>query len=124
MLGVVVGFSAFARANTADRAFSVDVVDLDSDERRQIVLGFLGHGFAVDPRAPHRAVVLEKKGPGAAFVDLRTEAVLRSIPTSTEGRAFYGHGVYSTDGALLYAVETDLATRAGLVVVRDGTSFE
>ena len=57
MLGVVVGFSAFARPNTQDRAFSLDVVDLDADKRDQIVLGFLGHGFARSPRAPHRAAV-------------------------------------------------------------------
>ena len=42
---------------------------------------------------------------------------------ATAGRAFYGHGVFGRDGAALYAVETDLRTGVGAVVVRDGASL-
>jgi hypothetical protein len=48
--------------------------------------------------------------------------VTRSITTPKE-RAFYGHGAFSRDGALLFATENRLETKTGLVCVRDGKTY-
>ena len=41
--------------------------------------------------------------------------------SSAEGRHFFGHGVFSPDGALLYATENDFDNAAGMVGVYDAT---
>jgi hypothetical protein len=40
---------------------------------------------------------------------------------SVEGRHFFGHGVFSPDGSLLYATENDFDNAAGMVGVYDAT---
>ncbi|MGE0283885.1 MAG: DUF1513 domain-containing protein, partial [Rhizobiaceae bacterium] len=39
--------------------------------------------------------------------------------TSVEGRHFYGHGVFSPDGTLLYATENDFDNAAGMIGIYD-----
>jgi uncharacterized protein len=39
------------------------------------------------------------------------------------GRHYYGHGVYSRDGAELFVVETDVDTHAGLLSVRETKGY-
>ncbi|WP_315926463.1 DUF1513 domain-containing protein [Mesorhizobium sp. SP-1A] len=77
-----------------------------------------GHGVTFDP-ASRRAVVFPRK-PGTiavAFDHTRRERpVTFACP---EGRHFYGHGVFSPDGALLYATENDFDNAAGMVGVYD-----
>ena len=41
--------------------------------------------------------------------------------TSIEGRHFYGHGVFSPDGKLLYATESDFEAAQGVIGVYDAT---
>lgn len=105
--------------------FALAVIDLDAAApmAELIAIPFLAHGIAIDPGDPSRAVLFEKKGPGACLVDLRTRALLRPIETAAS-RRFYGHGAFSADGALLYATES-LVDRdfAGALVVRDAQTF-
>ncbi len=108
--------------------FALAVIDLDAAAPRAelIAIPFLAHGIAIDPGDPARAVLFEKKGPGACLVDLRArgaQALVRPIETAAT-RRFYGHGAFSADGALLYATES-LVDRdfAGALVVRDAQTF-
>lgn len=105
--------------------FALAVIDLDAaaPKAELIAIPFLAHGIAIDPGDPSRAVLFEKKGPGACLVDLRTRALVRPIETAAN-RRFYGHGAFSADGALLYATES-LVDRdfAGALVVRDAQTF-
>lgn len=100
----------------------LDILDLDRAELRRAALGFLGHGVCVDPNDASRAVVFEKRGPGGALVDLRRAAGLTKIAPTT-GRHFYGHAAYVNGGADLLVVESDLATRRGIITVRDVRTF-
>lgn len=101
----------------------LSIVDLDQPKLRAapIETHFYGHGLAFDPRAPHRVILFEKHGPGACEIDLAAGKVLRKIPT-TKDRQFYGHGVFTVDGALLLATETVVSdgSKRGVIVVRDG----
>ncbi|MBX3459953.1 MAG: DUF1513 domain-containing protein [Planctomycetes bacterium] len=87
----------------------------------RLPIAFPGHAVVPHPTQPHLAAVFQKWGPGACEVDLVERKVTRPITTVPE-RMFYGHGAWSSDGKLLYAVEsTDpkLGPYEGSVVVRD-----
>ncbi len=98
-------------------------VSFDLDQRvalPAIPLTFFAHGLAVDPRAPQRAAVFEKHGPGACLVDLAARQVIAPITTAVS-RQFYGHGVFVNGGAAVLATETEVERdRAGVIVIRDG----
>jgi hypothetical protein len=120
MLGTFVGGSAFLA--DGQRGHSLDVVDLDTDTVRSIPLDFLPHGMTVKPGVPTLAVVFEKRGPGAALVDLGTMTSRGKIKARAD-RHYYGHGAFSREGDQLLSVETELATARGVVSVRETTSF-
>lgn len=124
MRGVLIGGGGY-RARGAQH-WVLAVIDLDAPSPSAIPLsmGFLPHGFAFDPTAPSRVAVFEKKGPGACVLDARTGALERALAPGP-ARAFYGHGAFSSDGALLYATESLLDEGGrGLLVVRDARTFE
>jgi uncharacterized protein len=120
--GTIIGPGRFVDTRTGQMSFVLCLFDLDQGGSRTVDMTFFGHGLAVHPREPWRAVMFEKKGPGACEVDLRAGRVLRPL-TTPAGRAFYGHGAYSRDGKLLFATENELDTRDGLVAVRDASSL-
>ena len=105
------------------------LLNLDHDhtagapEPALLPLEFLAHGLCIDPRDPARAAVFEKKGPGAALVNLASRQVETPVRTPAT-RKFYGHGAFSIDGSVLYATESlvdkDLA---GMLVVRDSQTL-
>jgi uncharacterized protein len=130
MLGVIVGPTRYLDPSSGETRFTLDLLDLDEvgldddglSEPDRIPLSFFGHGLAVDPRAPNRAAIFEKRGPGAGYVDLREKAYLTSLHPK-DGHAFYGHGAFAHDGSVLYAVEMNLTTREGVITVRDRDDF-
>lgn len=121
MLGTFVGGSTFVEGGATKHSF--DLVDLDRDELVRIPVDFLPHGFTTKPGAPHLAVVFEKRGPGAALLDLAARRAVGKIRARSD-RAYYGHGLFTGDGAHLLSVEIDLATRAGLLSVRETATFK
>ncbi len=88
-----------------------------------IETAFLPHAIALHPEVPTRMALFEKKGPGACIVDLNELKVEQPLVTVPE-RHFYGHGVYSTDGSLLYCTEAYLEGLKGTIAVRDGKNFQ
>ena len=123
-LGVIVGGSRLGNAATGAITHSLDMLDLDGEtlSTARIPLTFLAHGFALHPTERRRAVVLEKRGAGAASVDLVSREVLGELEPMT-GHHFYGHGSFTADGGALLAIETELATNAGVISIRDPRSF-
>ena len=96
------------------------VLTLDGTVLRELPLEGRGHDIALD-RASGQAVVFARRpGSFALAFDIqdRREPVLFTTPAN---RHFYGHGVFSRDGRLLYATEHDNETRAGLIGVYDAT---
>jgi hypothetical protein len=124
MLGTFVGGSAWLDPRDGGkRSHSLDVVDLDHDALRSIALDFMPHGMTVKPGAPTLAVIFEKRGPGAALVDLGTMTSRGKIKAKAD-RHYYGHGAYSREGDQLLSVETDLASGRGVISVRETTSYK
>lgn len=88
-----------------------------------IDLPFLAHGLTPSPHDERLLVLFEKQGPGACVVDLRAGTIVHTLQAGS-GRWFYGHGVFSRDGSLLYCTETDLEDGyRGVLAVRDGRDF-
>ena len=77
-----------------------------------------GHSFAV--RSEGRAAVHFARRPGrfALIVDLVRGTIARRLETPAN-RHFYGHGVFSRDGRLLYATENDFDGERGVVGIYD-----
>lgn len=77
-----------------------------------------GHDITFDP-VSGRSVVFARQ-PGTFFVAFDHAGL--TVPATIEsvaGRHFFGHGVFSPDGALLYATENDFDSAAGMVGVYD-----
>ncbi|BCP54714.1 hypothetical protein K32_33310 [Kaistia sp. 32K] len=80
------------------------------DERGGIVgrmpLAGRGHDIAIDPARRRVAVFARRPGYFAVLVDVASCEPLATI-TPPEGHHFFGHGIFSADGRLLYATENN-----------------
>ncbi|MFN8753590.1 MAG: DUF1513 domain-containing protein [Betaproteobacteria bacterium] len=87
-----------------------------------MAVNFLPHAIAIRPDNPQQVVAFEKIGPGCAEFHLPSGELRRFI-APVPGRWFYGHGVFSADGALLFSTETVIQTGEGRIGVRDAHSL-
>jgi hypothetical protein len=72
-------------------------------------------------RVLNRAVIFARRPGTLAFViDLGRREVESTI-VSPIGRHFYGHGVFSSDGRILYATENDVASGEGRIGLYDSS---
>jgi hypothetical protein len=105
-----------ARRNGARH--EVVLIDGDARELAALALPERGHSFAIDG-AGNRAVIFGRQ-PGFyalafALPDCRLEGAL-PLPAD---RHFFGHGVFSADGTLLYATENDFEEGRGVLGIYD-----
>src|SRR5690606_35761180 len=77
-----------------------------------------GHDVTFDPVSKRSVVFPRKPGTIAVVFDHAGRAEPLTI-ASVAGRHFYGHGVFSPDGAILYATENDFDVAAGMIGVYD-----
>lgn len=101
-----------------DGAYGVAVLSEAGKILHTVALPDRGHDITFDP-VSGRAVVFARQ-PGTFFVAFdhagRTPPVtVESVP----GRHFFGHGVFSPDGTLLYTTENDFDNAAGMVGIYD-----
>jgi uncharacterized protein len=123
--GIFLGGGRYQEAVQAPVKFVVCQVTLLVDGRldiQNIQTTFFPHGFAVDPTNKSRLIAFEKIGFGACEVNLKVLSVERKLAPRND-RLFYGHGVFSKDGALLFSTETVLSSDQGVISVRDGKTL-
>ncbi|MCB8823247.1 DUF1513 domain-containing protein [Microvirga rosea] len=101
-----------------ENAASVAVFSLDGEMLFNTRLPDRGHDIALRPASSDLVVFARRPGNWAAIVD-RMSGEVRQVVTSPEGRHFYGHGVFSADGALLYATENHVAAGDGVLGIYD-----
>ena len=106
-----------ARVDAAG-AYRVSGFSTDGARVFDLPLPGRGHSFAV--RSDGRAAVHFARRPGrfALVLDLLRSTIARRVETPA-GRHFYGHGVFSPDGRLLYATENDFDGERGVIGVYD-----
>ncbi|MFO0726687.1 MAG: DUF1513 domain-containing protein [Myxococcota bacterium] len=115
---ILVGAEQGLVQRTGAKTFALRALAEDGRLSARIELPFHMHGFAGHPLERRYAAVFEKKGPGAAIVDLERSQVVQPLAPA-KGRQFYGHGAYSPDGALLFGTETVPEAKSGVIAVRD-----
>ncbi len=80
-----------------------------------------GHGFAVSPDSRLAVHFARRPGEFALALDPKTGVVTHWFAPPHD-RRFQGHGVFSSDGRLLYATENDFAVGRGAVGIYDARS--
>jgi uncharacterized protein len=99
---------------------SAAAFDLSGRELFAVDLPARGHDIAQRPNSSEAAIFARR--PGAWFVVVDTErGSITARQTAAADRHYYGHGVYSADGRLLYATENDTGTGQGMVGIYDAT---
>ena len=115
-----------AACKDAEGRFAAVIFDAErGSELGRVVLPERGHDFAVRPQvAGHGAgpeVVAFARRPGNFAVVFGGPGAAPLWFTSRPDRYFYGHGVFSGDGRLLYTTENDFEAGLGTIGVRDAT---
>ena len=109
-----------ARADTAG-GYRVSGFSAEGDRFLDLPLPARGHSFAVRPGSRVAVHFARRPGRFALVLDLERSAVTRRLETPAD-RHFYGHGVFSNDGRLLYATENDFDGDRGVVGVYDAAN--
>jgi hypothetical protein len=113
------GVPLFASAyKLANGDFGVGIVDDLGQILARVFLPGRGHGIAVSPDGTRFVAFARRPGTFAVVVRPFEEAEPQVL-TSDPGRHYYGHGCFSADGRLLYAVENDFDKARGVVGVYD-----
>lgn len=104
----------------ASGAASVALFDQEGAELFATELPTRGHDVAFRPGTDDAVIFARRPGNWAIVLDHRRKAVVKSI-LSSPGRHFYGHGVYSHDGRLLFTTENVGASVTGCIGIYDAT---
>ncbi|MBZ9992449.1 DUF1513 domain-containing protein [Mesorhizobium sp. BH1-1-4] len=121
--------SAWANTLAADAVFATAFVKRDGGFGAAVLseagkllhaidLPDRGHDVTFDPISKRSVVFARQPGTFAVVFDHTGRDAPLTI-ASIAGRHFFGHGVFSPDGALLYATENDFDNAAGVVGVYD-----
>lgn len=105
----------------ADKTFGAAIFDLDGNIIREIQLPARGHDVAIHRPTGHCVVFARRPGTFAVSFD-SAGTVEPTLFMAPEGRHFYGHGVFSGDGRLLYAAENDYDEAVGKIGIYDATN--
>lgn len=101
-----------------DGAFGAAILSEAGKILHTVDLPDRGHDITFDP-VSGRSVVFARQ-PGTFFTAFdRTGRTPPVTIASITGRHFFGHGVFSPDGALLYTTENDFDNAAGMIGVYD-----
>ena len=107
----------FAAARKDDRGtFSAALFSLSGDVR-SVELPGRGHDIALRPGGGEWVAFARRPGRFAVAVPIGTRPPVWFA--AKPDRHFFGHGVFSADGRLLYSTENDYAGARGVIGVRD-----
>lgn len=117
-----VGAPAFlAAARQASGAYALYGLADDGQVRFSLPLPGRGHAAAAHPRRAEAVGFARRPGFFALVIDCRDGAVIAQLD-APRGRHFYGHGVFSRDGAVLFTTENDLDSLEGRIGLWDATA--
>ena len=113
----VAAFYAGVRRHKTGRFYAC-LIGREGRILKEFPLPARAHGMAYDPSTARLIVFARRPGTFGMIVDVRDKRQIGSITAPTE-RHFYGHGVFSADGAYLYATENDYENGRGAIGVYD-----
>ncbi|MEH6728652.1 MAG: DUF1513 domain-containing protein [Hyphomicrobiales bacterium] len=113
--------AVFASAyRSADGAYGVATLTEGGDIVHRYDLPARGHDVVWSPDTRFMVAFDRRPGVFAAVIDANSGAA-PFVFYAPEGRHFYGHGVFSADGRLLYATENDFETPRSVIGIYDAT---
>ncbi len=116
------GSPAFlSAAAKADGSFVLCGIGEDLQVRFELPLPTRGHAAAAHPTRPEAVAFARRPGTFALVIDCAT-GQQKAVLASPEGRHFYGHGTFSSDGQLLFTTENDYEAGRGRIGVWDAQS--
>lgn len=111
----------FAAAWVNKNGAGFSILDGNGKELTSAPLPERGHDVAADPLGRWVVAFARRPGNFAVAIDRKTD--LQPVAfTTPENRHFFGHGVFSPDGRLLYATENDFENAAGMIGLYDATA--
>ena len=119
-LGEAVDRPVYLTAARDGKIYRAVLLDDDGKVRWSLELPGRGHGGAFRPSSRECVIFARRPGQFAMVLDRTTGALSRTL-VPPEGRRFYGHGCYSSDGRRLYTTENDYAEHRGVVGVWDAS---
>jgi uncharacterized protein len=102
-------------------AFSLVTFDAEVGVINSVALPARGHDIALRPGTTEGVVFARRPGTFAVAFDTAGDKPSVTFTTRPD-RHFFGHGVFSSDGRLLYATENDFDGERGTISVRDATN--
>ncbi|KQV84240.1 DUF1513 domain-containing protein [Rhizobium sp. Root1220] len=105
---------------TADGSYAIATVTERGEIVDQLALPARAHGMAFSAKTGKTVAFARRPGTYAMIFDSRGKAEPVVI-AAAEGRHFYGHGAFSTDGRILYASENDFDGNRGMIGLYDAT---
>jgi len=110
-----------APRRSADGRYSAAIFRRDGQDVASVTLPGRGHDVTVCPQT--RTCVAFARRPGNFAVAFSRDSARPPIRFTTPvNRHFYGHGVFSHDGRILYATENDFDAARGTIGLYDATS--
>jgi len=98
--------------------------DLSGNLINQVQLPARGHGPVAHPLKPGHAIINARR-PGTYLIEVDFNQGLISQQIKAEqSHHFFGHGVFSRDGKLLFSIENNFEQGHGEVVVRDSINYQ
>ncbi|WP_421724159.1 DUF1513 domain-containing protein [Bauldia sp.] len=117
------GQPAFVAARRYGDSYSIAVIDSAGRVVFSEPLSSRGHAIAVSPERNTAVLFARRPGTFAIAVDLANRRSIGAFAPPAN-RHFYGHGLYSGDGRLLFATENDFENERGVLGVYDvGAGF-
>ena len=114
------GPELFAAARRDERgSFSAALFSLEDGDVRAIELPARGHDIALRPGGSEWVALARRPGRFGVAVPLDKRPPIWL--SARLDRHFFGHGVFSADGKLLYTSENDYQSAQGVIGVRDAT---
>mgnify|MGYP000860779127 CR=1 FL=1 len=110
----------FLGARVARAGYEVAVIDERGHDRLVLPVETRGHSFAID--GPRRRAVAFARAPGRHAVAFDVDGGTQPVGIVTApGRHFFGHGIFTPDGKLMLASESDYEAGEGVTGVYDAT---
>lgn len=107
-----------AAAREPDGRFALSGLSEDGIETFRVPLPSRGHAGAGHPIRAEAVAFARRPGTYALVIDCAIGTV-RAQLTPPEGRQFNGHGVFAESGAILFTVEQDRESSAGVIGIWD-----
>ena len=110
-----------ATTRNADATYSAVIYDINAGPLRIAPLPMRGHDISVNPATKTCVAFARRPGNFAVAFDLSAKHAPITFRTPAD-RHFYGHGVFSRDGRMLYTTENNFEQGIGVIGVWDATA--